>query len=92
MDGQKQRRALTAAEQALRALADGNGDAARRAIARAVELDQVQMFGEVAPLIDDAASEVHTGGGLTAERWRAIAGALGPGPLAAFAEQMSAEA
>lgn len=92
MDGQKQRRALTAAEQAIRALADGDGDTARRAIARALQLDQVAMFGEVAPLIDDAAAEVERAGGLAAERWRAIARALGPGPLAAFAEQKSMEA
>jgi uncharacterized protein HemY len=87
MDGQKQRRALTAAEQALRALAEGDGERAARAMSRAAGLDQVGMFAAAASLVAEAARDLGDGGSVGADRWAAIAAALGPGPLQAIAEQ-----
>ena len=40
-DGQKQRRAVTAAEQSLRALGAGSPDKARAGAAKAADLDQI---------------------------------------------------
>lgn len=92
MDGQKQRQALTAAEQALRALIDGDGGKAAQAISRAVELDQVGIFAATAPLVEAAAADLDAGGSVGAGRWRAIAGTLGVGPLAAVAGRAAQDA
>jgi len=86
IDGQQQRKALTAAEQALHALEAGEGDKAIEAAARAAELDQIGLFAAL-PGVVAASVESADGGKVTAAGWRAIAAALGPGPLAAFADE-----
>lgn len=88
MNGQLQRKALSAAEQALRALIAGDGTKARRAAASAAELDQVGAFAGLVPLVDAAAREL-TAGPIPAERWQEIADALGPGPLSALAGEQA---
>jgi hypothetical protein len=88
MDGQRQRKALSAAEQAVRALSAGDADKARQAAASAAELDQVGSFSAFAPLVEAAADDL-TSGGVPAERWAAIADALGVGPLSALAEEQA---
>ena len=87
MDGKQQRRALTAAEQALHALRRGDPDRAREAAARAAELDQVGFFGSLINVVGDGADDIETYGSVQQVTWMEIAAALGPGPLAAFAEE-----
>ncbi len=81
MDGEKQRRALSAAEQAIRALGSGNAERARRAAATAIELDQIAVFGPFASAVGGAADELEVGGAIDGAHWDAIAEAVGPGPL-----------
>lgn len=85
MDGQKQRQALSAAEQALRALVDADADKARRAAQRVADLDQVGAFDSLTGLVAAAATEIESDGSVTVGSWRALAEALGPGPLGALA-------
>lgn len=85
MDGQKQRQALSAAEQALRALIDADASKARRAAQRAAELDQVGAFDAFTGLVTAAAQDIESGGSVTVGSWRALAEALGVGPLGALA-------
>jgi hypothetical protein len=91
MDGQKQRQALGAAEQSVRALIAGDADRARATMARAVELDQVAAFDEAAPLVGGAADSLDATGVVATEQWSAIARALGPGPVGALAEQQASK-
>ena len=76
MDGRKQRQAVTAAEQAIRALAGGDVAKARVSARRAEDLDQVGIYAglELAVAADDA--------------WDAVAAVLGSGPLAAEVEEL----
>ncbi len=90
MDGQQQRRALTAAEQALKALAAGDAPGATEAAGRAAELDQTGMFMALPALVMAAGDEVEQDGRASVEAWQLIATTLGPGPLAAFAEEQAA--
>lgn len=87
MDGKQQRRALTAAEQALHALRRGDPDRAREAAARAAELDQVGLFASLPHVVGVGADDIEAQGSVQRVTWMEIAAALGPGPLAAFAEQ-----
>jgi hypothetical protein len=90
MDGQQQRRALTAAEQALQALADADASRAAEAAGRAADLDQTGAYAGLPALVMAAADELTGDGRISAEAWRLIAATLGPGPLAAFAEEQAA--
>jgi hypothetical protein len=85
VDGQKQRQALSAVEQALRALIDDDGDRARRGAQRAVELDQVGAFDGLEGLVAIAAGDIEATGAVTVASWQSLAEALGPGPLGALA-------
>jgi hypothetical protein len=87
IDGQQQRRALTAAEQALHALETGDAERAVEAAARAGELDQAGLFAALTTVVEAAAAEIAMRGMVSAAGWSAIAEALGPGPLAAFAQE-----
>ena len=79
IDGQQQRRALTAAEQAIRALAAGSHDKAAAAAGRAEELDQVGAYEGFQRAITGAAA---------GESWESILDIVGPGPLAALVAEL----
>ncbi|MFH1105566.1 MAG: hypothetical protein V1757_11595 [Actinomycetota bacterium] len=85
IDGQQQRRALTAAEQALHALEAGEADRATEAAARAAALDQVGLFTGLPAVVSTAAAQIESLGAVSSAGWAAIAAALEPGPLAALA-------
>ena len=85
LDGRLQRKAFTAAEQALRALGRGNGDRAAAAAARAAELDQIGVYASLVDLVERGAGDLD-GGSVSTGTWEAIRDAL-PGPLASFAEE-----
>ncbi len=83
LDGQRQRRALTAAEQAIQALAAGHGERAAAAAARAAELDQIGVFAGLPEAVAAAVGELTGGDSVSAASWDGLAAAVGPGPLAA---------
>ncbi len=81
MDGQSQRRALTAAEQAIRAIGAGDVERAKDAAARAADLDQIGAFASLVAAVGLASADL-ADGAVSAGSWDAIADAVGPGPLA----------
>ncbi|MCU0282084.1 MAG: hypothetical protein MUE66_09790, partial [Acidimicrobiia bacterium] len=83
MSGQQQRKALSAAESALRALAAGEAARARAAADKAASLDQVGAYAGFALLVSRAAGEIEESGAVTPTTRHALCDALGPGPLAA---------
>jgi hypothetical protein len=83
MDGQQQRRALSAAESAIGALASGDAARARRAAAKAAALDQIGVYAAFAGWVQRAAGEIERLGGVLPETKQALADSLGGGPLAA---------
>ncbi len=83
MDGQQQRKALSAAERALEALEKGDGDAARKAAADAAALDQVGAFASLVAAVDLAAADLTAAGRVADAAFAALLEAVGPGPLAA---------
>jgi hypothetical protein len=85
-DGHRQRRALTAAEQALAALETGDRDAARRAAAEAASLDQVGAFSHLVGAVELAAADLAATGRVGDSAVSALLEAVGPGPLAARVE------
>lgn len=87
IDGHQQRRALTAAQQALEALDAGDAAGAIAAAGRAAELDQVGLFASLSAEVAAAAAVMGTEGRVRPERWAAISAALGPGPLGAYADE-----
>ncbi len=87
MDGRKQRQAVTAAEQAIRALADGDGAKAETAARRAITLDQIGLYAGFADAVTEAATELAQRGVVQAG-WDGIIAALGPGPLALEVEAL----
>ena len=87
MDGQQQRKALTAAESALRALAAGNAERARAAAGKALALDQLGVYAAFAGLVRRAAGEIEQIGGVQPATREALRDSLGAGPLAAAAEE-----
>ncbi len=86
MDGQQQRRALTAAERSIRLAFSGDLEGARRAAATAESLDQIGAYEGLADLI------TAVGAPPDPERLALLTEALGPGPLAALAESMATSA
>lgn len=86
-DGKKQRNALTAAENAVRALASGNAARATANARRAAELDQIGAYGGFADAVVDAAVDLGDAGPTPAE-WDAIAARLEPGPLSFLVEEL----
>ena len=82
MDGRKQRQAVTAAEQAIRALAAGEPERAVAAASRADALDQIGAYRGFVAAIGGAAADLAAGGEVGEQAWDAIAAAVGPGPLA----------
>jgi len=88
MEGQRQRRALTAAESALRALAAGDAPRARKAAGKAADLDQLGVYRGFAGMVLRAARELEEQGSVGPATRRALQGSLGPGPLAAAVEEL----
>lgn len=86
--GAAQRRALTAVEQAIRALGAGDGPRAREAAARAVALDQLGVYASLGPAVAAAAADLASGGRVGDAAWDAVAMAVGPGPLAIEVETL----
>ncbi len=82
MNGQQQRRALTAAEQSIQALGAGDGPKAVTAARRAAELDQIGAFAGLPTAVESAATDLETTGAISDASWDAVAQAVGPGPLA----------
>ena len=80
-DGQKQRNALTAVEQALRSLGAGQSDRARKNAAKAADLDQIDAYQSFVAAAESAADDIDAAGLVSAATWDAIALALEPGPL-----------
>ncbi len=83
-DGKKQRNALTAAENALRALAGGNVGRAKTNATRAAELDQLGVYGGFADVVERIAQEAPP----TEAQWDAIAAAVEPGPLTFLIDEL----
>ncbi|MBI5157177.1 MAG: hypothetical protein HZA58_04095 [Acidimicrobiia bacterium] len=81
VDGRRQRRALSAAEQALAALEAGDAPAARRAAHEAASLDQIGAFAAFAPAVDRAAAALDSTGVVDDASWEGVADALEAGPL-----------
>ncbi len=92
IDGQRQRRALTTAEQALRALEAGDGGRARTAAAEAAGLDQVDAYRGFVTAVERAAADLSTAGAVSPESWANLATVLGSGPLGAWAANRAAGA
>ena len=80
--GEAQRRALTAVQQAIRALGAGEPQRARDAAARAAELDQLGVYASLVPAVAAAVADIERDGAVGADAWDAVAAAVGPGPLA----------
>ena len=83
VDGQQQRKALTAAERAIEHLGRGDADRARSAAATAATLDQVGAFAGLVAAVEIAAGHLDAGQPLGNSAWDAVAEAVGPGPLSA---------
>jgi hypothetical protein len=88
MSGQQQRKALSAADSALRALAAGEAVRARAAAGKAASLDQIGAYAGFAGLVGRAAGEIEESGAVTAATRDALRAALGPGPLGASVEEL----
>lgn len=87
-DGQKQRSALTAAEQALRALGAGDAGKARQRAAKAGELDQIGVYDEFLAAVEPLAASLDDGASIDNEAWDGLAAALGMGPLGGLIDEM----
>jgi hypothetical protein len=85
IDGKKQRNALTAAENAVRALAGGDAKRAMANAMRAVELDQIGLYGGFAEAVTAAAGAGQTPG---PDQWDAVAATLDPGPLTFLIDEL----
>jgi len=88
MDGQQQRKALTAAASALRALAAGETGRARAAADKALVLDQLGVYGAFVGGVRRAAGEIEQLGSVTAATREALRDSVSPGPLAAAVEEL----
>ena len=89
-DGQKQRRALNAAEQALRALADGSAAQARQAASKAAELDQIGLYSEFATAVVPLAEQLESGRAVDDAGWTSLVETLGIGPLSGLVDELRA--
>ena len=85
-DGRQQRRALTAAEQAIQGLQSADSERARQAAARAAELDQAGIYSRFPDAVGIAADEIDASGAVSRSGWERLSAALGPGPLQAIAD------
>jgi hypothetical protein len=86
LDGQRQRKALSAAERALEALERGDADSARKSAAEAADLDQVGVFADLVGAVELAVADLASSGAVGEAVRAALLAAVGPGPLAARVE------
>ncbi len=89
-DGQKQRRALNAAEQTLRALAEGNAAQARKAAAKAAELDQIGLYTDFARAVVPLVEQLEGGRPVDDAGWTSLVDTLGIGPLSGLVDELRA--
>jgi uncharacterized membrane-anchored protein len=87
-DGRKQRRALTAAEQSLRALGAGSAAQARSSAAKAAELDQTGLYRDLAATVEPLAAHIESGSDIDDAGWDTLVAALGMGPLASLVDEL----
>ncbi len=87
-DGEKQRRALTAAEQALRALGNGDAAKARSRAARAAELDQIGTYASFVDSLAPLADQIEAGEAISDAGWDHLANSLGMGPLSGLIDEL----
>lgn len=87
-DGQKQRSALTAAEQALRALGSGQPEKARQTAAKAADLDQLGVYAGFASVVDRLAKRLDSGERIDDAGWDGLAASLGMGPLTGLIDEL----
>jgi len=87
-DGQKQRSALTAAEQALRALGSGEADKARKTAQKAASLDQIGVYDGFAESVESLAQRLDDGDAIEDAGWDELAAVLGMGPLSGLIDEL----
>lgn len=87
-DGKKQRNALTAAENALRALADSNVARATKNATSANRLDQIGAYAGLGEAVRVAVAEVEHEGEVSADSWDLLAKAVGDGPLGFLVDEL----
>ena len=87
-DGQKQRSALTAAEQALRALAADNGDRARKTAVKAATLDQIGTYRGFADAVGELADRIDSGESIDDSGWDSLIAIVGMGPLSGLIDEL----
>ena len=87
-DGKKQRGAFTAAEQALRALGAGSAEKARKAAAKAADLDQIGVYSGFAPAVAPLADRLDRGEKIDDAGWDGLVETLGLGPLSGLIDEL----
>ena len=87
-DGQKQRSALTAAEQTLRALGAGDAGKARKAAAKASGLDQIGLYSGLAAAVAPLADRLERGEVIDEAAWDGLVEVLGLGPLSGLIDEL----
>jgi len=87
-DGQKQRRAVTAAEQSLRALGAGSPDKARAGAAKAADLDQIGIYADFADAVALLANTLEEGRTIDDAGWDTLVTTLGLGPLSGLIDEL----
>ena len=87
-DGQKQRTALSAAEQALRALGTANADKARKAATKASDLDQIGIYSGLAAAVAPLADRLDRGESIGEAGWDSLVETLGLGPLSGLIDEL----
>ena len=87
-DGHQQRKALTALERVVTALAKGDTTSALRAAATSADLDQIGAYAAVPAAV--AAITQHIDAEVTVPdgAWDTLSSAVGPGPVAAAIDQL----
>lgn len=88
IDGQQQRKALTAVENALRALGDGDPFRAKRNAFLAEELDQIDLYTSLPGAVAMAIRDIEYEGKVTREGWDRLGEVVGPGPLQALIAEL----
>ncbi len=86
--GQRQRQALTAVEQTLRALGGGNAAKARKAAAQAVDLDQIGIYSGLDTAVAPLADRLERGEAIDDAGWDGLVAVLGVGPLSGLIDEL----
>jgi 2-methylisocitrate lyase-like PEP mutase family enzyme len=89
MDGPRQRRALTAAETAVRFLAAGDATRATQSAATAARLDQIGLYSDLEDAVRRAVADGKAGTPLHRDAWASVRAALPPGPLQSLVDSLS---